>query len=449
MNILIVGGGRVGETLAAGLARDHDITMVEASPARARELSESLDVHIVEGNGATAAVLRRAGIERARIVVATTESDEVNFVVGQLAAGVFRAPRIVVRLRDPDHLEGFTALSREHPAELVTVNPEGAAVEHVLSLLEVPGALEVGSFMEGGLRVAGFRIDARSDFVGLTLDHVQLLFAGTATLVAAIHRGEEWIIPHGGEEIRAGDLVYFAIPPESLEGVLALVGALPERRRHIMVAGASRIGLELARRLEAGQRVTLIEPDPELARHASEVLGDALVVQGRVTNQSLLEEEEIGRVATFVAATADHETNLVAGLLAKRLGAGRSFALVDNPALATHETFRGMGIDAVISPRLLAVGLIQRSIRGGRLRSVAALLEEKVEVLEADVARGGPLTQGPIAELGLPRGVLVAAVRRDGRLLVPTGKDRIEAGDRVLLIATTECAPKLASFLGQ
>jgi trk system potassium uptake protein TrkA len=448
MNILIVGGGRVGETLAAGLAREHDITMVEASPNRARELSESLDVHIVEGNGATAPVLRRAGIEGARIVVATTESDECNFVVGQLAAGVFHTPRIVVRLRDPDHLEGFTALSREHP-DIVTVNPEGAAVDHILSLLEVPGALEVGSFMDGALRVAGFRIDARSDFVGLGLAHVQLLFAGTATLVAAIHRGEEWIIPHGGEEIRAGDLVYFAIPPESLEGVVALVGALHERRRHIMVAGATRIGLELARRLEGRQRVTLIEPDPELARSASEALGEALVVQGRVTNQELLEEEEIARVATFVSATPDHETNLVACLLAKRLGVGRSFALVDNPALATHETFRGMGIDAVISPRLLAVGLIQRSIRGGRLRSVAALLEEKVEVLEADVAKGGPLTEGPIAGLGLPRGVLVAAVRRDGRLLVPTGKDRIEAGDRVLLIATTECAPKLASFLGQ
>ena len=438
----------MGETLAAGLAREHDITLVEASPSRARELSESLDVHIVEGNGATAPVLRRAGIEGARIVVATTESDECNFVVGQLAAGVFHTPRIVVRLRDPDHLEGFTALSREHP-DIVTVNPEGAAVDHILSLLEVPGALEVGSFMDGALRVAGFRIEARSDFVGLTLAHVQLLFAGTATLVAAIHRGEEWIIPHGGEEIRAGDLVYFAIPPESLEGVVALVGALHERRRHIMVAGATRIGLELARRLEGRQRVTLIEPDPELSRSASEALGEALVVQGRVTHQSLLEEEEIARVATFVAATPDHEANLVACLLAKRLGVGRAFALVDNPALATHETFRGMGIDAVISPRLLAVGLIQRSIRGGRLRSVAALLEEKVEVLEADVAKGGPLTEGPIAGLGLPRGVLVAAVRRDGRLLVPTGKDRIEAGDRVLLIATTECAPKLASFLGQ
>jgi trk system potassium uptake protein TrkA len=448
MNILIVGGGRVGETLAAGLSREHDITLVEASSSRARELSESLDVHIVEGNGATAPVLRRAGVEGARIVVATTESDECNFVVGQLAAGVFHTPRIVVRLRDPDHLEGFTALSREHPG-IVTVNPEGAAVDHILSLLEVPGALEVGSFMDGALRVAGFRIDARSDFVGLGLAHVQLLFAGTATLVAAIHRGEEWIIPHGGEEIRAGDLVYFAIPPESLEGVVSLVGALHERRRHIMVAGATRIGLELARRVEGRQRVTLIEPDPELARNASEALAEALVVQGRVTNQALLEEEEIARVATFVAATPDHETNLVACLLAKRLGVGRSFALVDNPALATHETFRGMGIDAVISPRLLAVGLIQRSIRGGRLRSVAALLEEKVEVLEADVAKGGPLTEGPIAGLGLPRGVLVAAVRRDGCLLVPTGKDRIEAGDRVLLIATTECAPKLASFLGQ
>jgi trk system potassium uptake protein TrkA len=448
VNIIIVGGGQVGATLAASLARDgHDVTAIEADAAKVRDLSETLDARLIEGNGATAPVLRRAGAESADVVVATSDSDEVNFVVGRLAASVFEVPRVVVRLRNPDHVEGFTALSRDHPGEHVCVNPDAAAVDHILSLLEVPGAIEVGSFMDGELLVAGFRIGQHSDFAGLTLSHIQLMFADTTTLVAAIHRDDEWIIPHGTAEIRANDLVYFAVARDQLSGVLSLVGECKERRRQVLVAGASRIGLELASRLETRQQVTLIEKDRERAQRASDLLGESLVIHGQPTDHSLLEEEDIERVGTFVAVTDDHESNLVAGLLAKRLGAGRSFALVDNPALATYETFGGMGIDAIISPRLLAVGLIQRHIRGSKVRSVATLLEERVEVVEAEAVRGGALTRAPLAEVGLPRGVLVAAVQRSGSLLVPRGGDRIEAGDRVLLISTSDSAPKLTAFL--
>jgi trk system potassium uptake protein TrkA len=448
VNIIIVGGGRVGATLAGSLARDgHDVTAIEADAAKVRDLSETLDVHLIEGNGATAPLLRRAGAEAADVVVATSDSDEVNFIVGRLAASLFGVPRVVVRLRNPDHVEGFTELSQDHPGEHVCVNPDAAAVDHILSLLEVPGAIEVGSFMDGQLLVAGFRIDHHSDFAGLTLSHVQLMFADTTTLVAAIHRDDEWIIPHGAAEIRANDLVYFAVAREQLSGVLSLVGDFQEQRSQVLVAGASRIGLELARRLEARQQITVIEQDRERAQRASDLLGESLVIHGRATDQALLEEEGIDQVGTFVAVTADHESNLVAGLLAKRLGAGRSFALVDNPALATYETFGGMGIDAIISPRLLAVGLIQRHIRGSKVRSLATLLEERVEVVEAEAVRGGPLTRAPLAEVGLPRGVLVAAVQRNGSLLVPRGGDRIEAGDRVLLISTSDSAPKLTAFL--
>ena len=448
MNIIIVGGGRVGATLAGSLARDgHDVTAIEADAAKVRDLSEALDVRLIEGNGATAPLLRRAGAEAADVVVATSDSDEVNFIVGRLAASLFEVPRVVVRLRNPDHVEGFTALSQDHPGEHVCVNPDAAAVDHILSLLEVPGAIEVGSFMDGQLLVAGFRIGEHSDFAGLTLSHVQLMFADTTTLVAAIHRDDEWIIPHGTADIRANDLVYFAVARDQLSGVLSLVGDFREQRTQVLVAGASRIGLELARRLEARQQVTVIEQDRERAQRASDLLGESLVIHGRATDHALLEEEGIDRVGTFIAVTDDHESNLVAGLLAKRLGAGRSFALVDNPALATYETFGGMGIDAIISPRLLAVGLIQRHIRGSKVRSLATLLEERVEVVEAEAARGGPLTRAPLAEVGLPRGVLVAAVQRNGSLLVPRGDDRIEAGDRVLLISTSDSAPKLTAFL--
>jgi trk system potassium uptake protein TrkA len=296
--------------------------------------------------------------------------------------------------------------------------------------------------------VAGFRINPNSDFVGVRVTDLNLLSAATPTLAVAIHRNDRWIIPHGGEEISIGDLVYFAIAREHLNDVLPLFGAPPDRRRNVMIGGAGRIGLELARRLETvGGKTVLIEEDDALAHSASEELTDALVVKGVVTDQALLEEEDIERVSTFVAVTPDHETNLVAGLLAKRLGAGRAVVLVDNPALV--DLVGEIGIDAIISPRVLVIGLVLQHIRGGRVRTVAPLLEDRIEIVEAEVAANSLLAKGTLSEIKLPRGVLVAALQRGEKLLVPRGADRAEPGDRVLLIAAAENASKLADFIAE
>jgi len=447
MFVVIVGGGLVGATLAAKLAADgSDVSLVERDPEKVRELTETLDVQVIEGNGCTAPALRRAGIQDASLLVATADSDEANMVAGLLATAAFNVPRVVVRLRDDSHVEGFSVMDRLHDGEHVRVNPEGAAVDRIASLLEVPGAADVMTMLDGRLLVAGFRISESSDFNGLMLSHMTLLFPATPTLVAAIQRGSDWIIPHGEEEIAAGDLVYFAIAREELAGVLTLVGAATAEKRHVMIAGATRIGLALARRLEKqGSKVVLVEESAEKARQAAEDLSATLVITGQVTDQNVLEEENIERVSTFVAVTRDHETNLVSGLLAKRLGADRAFALVDNPALAN--LIGEVGIDAVISPRLLAVGLAMQHIRRGRVRSAAALLEDRVEVLEIEAVEGSRLVAAPLAKVGLPRGVLVAAVCRGDELLVPSGKDQVAAGDQVVLITTTETAGKLDEYL--
>ncbi len=446
-SIVIVGGGLVGQTLAAKLSKDgRNVTLIENDPLKARELADQLDVRIVEGNGATAGTLRAAGIEEAGLVVASTDCDEVNVVVGLLAAEIFHVPRVVVRVRDPAHEEGFSIVGREHVIDYALVNPESAAVERIASLLRVPGALDVSAFMDGKLLVAGFRIASSSDFAGLRVSDMSLLFAGTPTLAVTIHRGSEWLIPHGGEVIQVSDLVYFAIARRDLDDVLTLVGVPQDSRHQIMIGGASTIGLALAQRLgKRGERVVLIEENRARAERAAEQLKGALVIHGNIMDQGLLEDEEIERVSTFVAVTEDHETNLVAGLLAKRLGAGRAFVLVDNPALAS--LVGDIGIDAIVSQRLLTVSLSLQHIRGGSVRSGAALLEDEVEIMEVEAESSSRLTGGPLAKAKLPRGVLVAALRRGEELLVPGGNDIVEPGDRVLMIATADLASKLDDYL--
>jgi len=448
MQIVIVGGGQVGTTLAERLSGEgHDVSLLERDPVLAAELQESLDVRVVEGNGATADALRRAGAADASLVLACTDSDEANFVSGRVAASMFKVPHVVVRLRDPAHEEAFQELSRHDAVEIVCVNPEAAAVDKIALLLEVPGALDIESFLDGELLVAGFPIGERSEFAERPVSDMRLFFAETPSLVVAIARGDLVMVPHGAEMICAGDIAYFALARSDLAAFLELLDQERDEQFNVMIAGASRIGLALARRLQGREaHVTLVASEGEAAQRAAEALPGALVVQGPVTRAALLEEGEINRVSTFVAVTDDHETNLVAGLLAKRQGARRAFALVDNPALANliGET----AVDAIISPRLLAIGLTLRHIPRVRVHSMAALLGDRVEMIEAEVGRGSPVCRAVIEKLALPRGALVIAVRRGTKLLVPRGQDKIEPGDRMLLVATTDLTAKLHDFLG-
>ena len=445
--VIIVGGGLLGRTLASKLAYDgFEVAVIESDQGRSRDLREEVDVEVLCGNGATVSLLRTAGVENAGLVVASTDSDEVNLTVGFIATHVFHVECVVVRVRNEDYEEGFLAATAKIPGRHTCVNPDLAAVRHISRLLEVPNSLDVMHFLDGELLIAAFRIEAQSDFAGLQVADMQLLFAASPTLVVAINHGTSWTVPSGSDKILAGDMVYFAIARDELEDVLSLVGTSEDPRSRILIAGATPVGLGLARLLEGkNQRVVLVEEDESLATMAADQLGDTLVIHGRVTDQAVLIEEEIEKVATYVAVSEDHETNLVSGLVAKRLGAGRAFALVDNPALVS--LVNEIGIDAIVSRRLLTIGMSLEYIRGIGVRSGGALIEDEVEVVEVGVVGGSRLTAGPLAEVGFPAGMLVVAIQRAGVLQVPHGSDRVQPGDRVVIVVATRLVGRVSEFL--
>jgi len=448
MQVIVVGGGLVGSTLAEKIAGDgHDVTLVEQNRKLIADLNERLDVQTIHGNGATIPVLMQAGIENADLLLATTNSDEANMVVALVGSVIFKVPRVAARLRDPEHEGGFRRIVREPGGERVAINPDLAAVDKILSLMPVPGAVDVVSFFDGKLLVAGFHIKPASEFAGLLLSHLRLLFPVSPVLVVAIRRDGRWRVPYGDDEIRAGDLVYFVMDPAELDNILVLLGLHRGAERRVMVAGATRIGVSLARRLEeGGVPVTLIDQRREACDRAAAELDDTLVLHGSPTDRELLREEGADRVEGFVACTDGHEENVVACLLAGRMGAAHTFALVDNAALSG--LVGDLGVDAVISPRLLSVSLALQFARKGRIRAVAALLEDSVEVFEVEAAEGSRLVRSDLSKLGLPRGMLVVAVQRDDRIFIPGGEDRIEPGDQVIVAATSETAPRLDGFIG-
>jgi trk system potassium uptake protein TrkA len=447
MQVIVVGGGLVGSTLAAKLADDdHDVVLVEQNRDLLADINEKLDVQTICGNGATIPVLVKAGIENADLLLATTDSDEANMVVALVASVIFKVAKVAARLRDPGHEEGFRRIAREPGEERIAINPDMAAVEKILSLLPVPGAVDVVSFFDGALLIAGFHIKPESEFAGLLLSHLRLLFPATAMLVVAIRRDGRWRVPFGEDEIRAGDLVYFAMDPEELDNVLVLLGLHRGAERRVMLAGATRIGVALAKRLEkGGVPVTLIDDRRPACDRAAAELSDTVVIHGSPTDRELLREEGANRVEGFVACTDRHEENVVACLLAGKMGAAHTFALVDNAALSG--LVGELGIDAIISPRLLSVSLALHFARKGRIRSVAALLEDSVEVFEVEAVAGSRLVSSPLSELGLPRGILMVAVQREGRIFIPGGDDRIEPGDQLIVAAATEVASRLDDVL--
>ena len=447
MQVIVVGGGLVGSTLAEKLAGDgHDVVLVEQNRELIADLNERLDVQTIHGNGATIPVLMKAGIENADLLLATTNSDEANMVVALVGSVIFKVPRVAARLRDPEHEEGFRRIAREPGGERVAINPDMAAVDKILSLMPVPGAVDVASFFDGKLLVAGFHIKPGSEFAGLMLSHLRLLFPATPVLVVAIRRDGRWRVPYGDDEIRADDLVYFAMDPNELDNMLVLLGLHRGAERRVMVAGATRIGVNLAQRLEEdGVPVTLIDERRDACEKAAAELRDTLVVHGSPTDRELLREEGADRVDGFVACTDGHEENVVACLLAGRMGAAHTFALVDNAALSG--LVGDLGIDAIISPRLLSVSLALHFARKGRIKSVAALLEDSVEVFEVEAAEGSRLVRSPLSKLGLPRGILLVAVQRDDRIFIPGGDDRIEPGDQVIVAAAAEMASRLDDVL--
>lgn len=435
MRVIIVGGGEVGSTIAASLDDDHHVVVIDLDPDLVESISYTHDVLAVEGDGTTIEALERAEIERADLVIASTDRDETNVVVCG-AAKVLGDPFTIARVTQTDLLRTWERGQSAFGVDvMVCTNLHTARA--IVNIAGLPGAHDVESFADGLVRMAEFSVDADSPIAGETVAEADRFEELT---FAAIIRTDDIVIPSGETVIETGDRVVVIGSVESVRtfaGTLTFVPTL-EDANEIVIVGGGEIGYQTARILEEeGLEPRLVEHDHDRARKLAERLPKTLVLESDATDIDFLVREHVDESDIVVAALESDERNLLVSLLAKRIGVERTFGIVESGAFV--DLFETVGIDVAINPRLVTAEKIMRFTRKRRTEKLAMLEHDRAEVLEIEVGRDSVLYETRIqdAMAELPDRVVIGAVTRDGELLTPRGETVVKGGDHVVVFVDT------------
>ena len=447
MRVLIVGGGQVGSLIAQRLTREgNEVTVVEAGHERCVQLEDQLDAKIVEGSASSVRTLREAGIRDAEMLIAVTDQDEINLLACLIAQAESNVRVKIARIRthEVDHWRRIAAGSGLK-IDLV-MHPESAIADRIMRVIRVPGVSDVFDFADGSVRLFGMNIEAGSPVAGKTLEDLDRAGPPRDSLIAMIFRGTQVIIPHGAERLLEGDHAYVVTTRENWSDVLRFMG-LEEHApvQRAFVVGGRQIGITCAQMLEAqGVDVKLFEPDARRATRIAEILEKTIVVNADGTDQKVLEEENVEGVDAFLALTGHDEDNIIASLLARRLGVRKVVALINRPNYLPMA--QRLGVNTTVSPRLVAVDGILQYVRTGSVLSVTTFREEEAEAIELIAPERSRLVGRKLRDAKLPEGAIVGAiVRRDGEVRVPRGDVEIRPGDRVICFALESVVPKLES----
>lgn len=471
MKIIILGAGQVGASVAEGLvSEENDITIVDNDGQRLVQLQDRLDLRTVAGNAATPSVLREAGAQDADMVIAVTQSDQVNLVACKLAQSVFNVPTRVARLRSQDFLEDETLLTADNFAVDFALCPEQVITDYICRLIEFPEALQVLRFAAGRVSLVAVRAYEGGLMVGKPIEAMrEHLPFGMDARIAAIFRHDQSVFPDGKTVIEAGDEVFLLAAAEHIRAVLRQLRRMMRPVERIMIAGGGNIGLRLAKALEKRYEVKVIEGRAARAEQIANELADALVLHGDATDEELLEQENIAEMDLFLALTNDDEDNIMAGSLAKRLGCQRVVALINRRAYA--EMIEGGPIDIGISPAQVSIGALLAHVRHGDVAEVHSLRRGAAEALELVVhgdAKTSRIVGRRIGEIDWPAGVTVAAlvrhfdktvvigqtddwtsITRHGEVVIAHHNTVIEAGDHVIVFCTRKKVVKQVEKLFQ
>jgi trk system potassium uptake protein TrkA len=433
MYIVVIGLGEVGRHLIRVLEPDgHDIVAIDSYADAVRYIEEHHDVMTLSGYGAGEEILARAGAGRADLVVAVTNNDEVNLIAA-LASKHAGAKRAIARVQRNDWAKTKQGVRKDLLGIDVAINPSVLVAQELVKVARSHGAVEVIDLAQDRIELVQVEMKSTSRFLHRPISSLPL---PQHTLIAAIVRNGDLFVPGGADNLLPDDRVYLIGRPTDVLNAEDLFTSKREAKRACIIGGGV-TGEMVARLLaeEGDVEVLIIESSRERAEHLSGSLDGVTVLHGDGTDTRLLRDEEVGNYDLFAAVTADDELNLMAALLAQRLGSPRTAALVHRPDYMP--IYRQLGVDVVVSPRSVASDHILRYCRQTELQSLTVLQNGQAEVLELMARKGSRAIGTPLSRLNLPRGALIGAIVRPDGVIVPRGDDEVREDDTVVVLATS------------
>lgn len=438
MKIIVLGAGQVGSAVAKNLvAEGNDVTVVDLNK-RALDSFGSIDLSPVRGHAAYPNVLTEAGAEDADMIIAATSSDETNMIACQIAYSLFRTTSRIARVRSQQYLKRKDVLfQKKHIPIDVLISPEQLVTDHILRIIEHPGALQVMDFADGRVRLVGVVTEGEAPMCGREASMLKELLPDVDICLATIYRDNEAILlSEKSVVIQEGDIVFFIVASEKAVDAMSQFHKVEKHFKHVMIAGGGNIGLALAEKLEVGKyRVKLIEKNLDRANYLADTLNNTSVLAGDVADQELLQTENIHSMGLFCALTNDDEANILSAMVAKNLGARKVMSLINRPAYV--DLVENQFVDIAISPHNITIGALLRHVRRGDVVAVHSLRKGSAEALEA-IAHGDMETSEvvgrKICDLPLHSSSIIGAIVRGGDVIIAHDDLVIEAEDHVIIL---------------
>lgn len=439
LRIIIVGCGKVGSTLVEILSNEgNDITIIDKNPRILESLTNTFDVMGIEGNGASFTTQEEAGIKKADLMIAVTNSDELNLLCCTVAKQVGNCATIA-RVRTPEYNKEVQYLTEQLGLAMI-INPEFEVAKEISRILYLPSALEVSSFAHGQAELIKFKVNEDSKLNGVRIAELSG-FIKTKILVCAIERDDKVFIPSGNDRILSGDIISFVTSRKQVKDFFSQIGVKSNKIKDVMIIGGGKAAYYLASMLlNVGMSVKIIETDKARCEELSILLPKAIIINGDGTNEELLKEEGIETVQAFIPLTGIDEENIILTLYAKQVSGAKVITKIN------RINFRGviskLDLGSIVYPRYITSEAIIAYVRAKKasmnsnIETLYHMYDHRVEAIEFFIDKESTVTGTTLAKMSLKNSLIIALINRGGKIFMPSGSDTLMVGDSVMIVTT-------------
>ncbi|RCL44514.1 MAG: Trk system potassium transporter TrkA [SAR86 cluster bacterium] len=438
MKVIILGAGKVGESLARNLSQDgYDISIVDLNKNKVDELQDRLDIAAIIGHAAHPSTFKKAGADEETILLAVTNNDEVNIAACQIAKNKFSVKKTICRFKDSTYLDCLDSFGESIID--IPISPENEVTSHLKELIDHPGAEQIEEFADGKVKLVSVKVKKTGRLVDKALRTIEDDMPGVDSYIPTIYRKGKPFIPNGDTIVKEGDEVYFVTASENVDAVVNEMRLEQEAYSRIMIIGGGKIGFNLAKQLEDSYKVKIIEPNEERCEEISRSLEKTIVLRGKGADQELLKSENISQVDVFCSLTNDDEANIMASLLAKKLGATKTMVILNNPSYVN--ILPGF-VDSCIAPHRLTVSSVLQHLRESDVaQDVILKMHSGAEAIEG-IVHANEYTSDyfgkPIKSLPMPEEASIGAIVRKGVVVMPSSSIELCIEDHLIIFLSNK-----------